>query len=336
MTVWLAGVPAESGGGSPVQPPAAPAAVPVSVPLPGPNDPNPPAVGATTGAASGPIPPLLSTELVLPKAEPAVLQRIEDQAAEQEITVQARHRAPPGDPLQAVNMKAFAITQKIDAAAIAPVAHAYQKIVPSPLRDGFRNFLVNLNEPNIFLNFLIQIKPGKAIETLGRFAINTTIGVAGFFDMAKRRPFKLPYRPNSFADSLGYYGAKPGPFLFVPLVGPTTLRDLVGTGLDRLALPISVGGPFNRPTFTIPTGVLHTLDRRAERDERQQKALNDPVNPYAASRAYYLQSRQDEIDNLRGRHKVVKTPDPAPAPSPDKVAPIAPDSIAPDSTGTAP
>ncbi len=298
---------------SPAPPPMATVAVTQ------PSDPVPSIVDAAMrapGEPSTPIAPLLSADLPLPKSEPAALQRIEDQAADQEILVAARHRAPPGDPLETVNIQTFALTQKVDTAAIAPLAHTYQKTVPGPLRDGFRNFLVNLHEPNIFLNFLLQIKPGKAMETLGRFTINTTIGIAGFFDIAKRHPFKLPYRPNGFGDTLGYYGVKPGPFLFVPLIGPTTVRDLVGTGLDRLVLPLSVGAPFNRVAYTVPTGILHTLDRRAERDERQQRALDDPVSPYAASRAYYLQSRQDEIDDLRGRHRTVKTPAPSGPPAP--------------------
>ncbi|MFX6258432.1 MlaA family lipoprotein, partial [Acinetobacter baumannii] len=88
---------------------------------------------------------------------------------------------------------------------------------PVPVRSGIRNFLYNLREPIVFVNFLLQHKAGKAAETLGRFVVNSTVGVGGLFDMAKRRPIHLPRRPNGFADTLGFYGVKPGPFLFLPL-----------------------------------------------------------------------------------------------------------------------
>src|SRR3546814_2534491 len=75
---------------------------------------------------------------------------------------------------------------------------------------------------------------GKALETVGRFAINSTIGAAGVFDVAKKAPINLPYRSNGFANTLGFYGVEPGPYFFLPLVGPTTLRDMVGDGIDLL------------------------------------------------------------------------------------------------------
>src|SRR3546814_15373424 len=77
----------------------------------------------------------------------------------------------------------------------------YQGIVPEPVRDGLGNALRNLSEPVNFLNFLLQFKIGKAAETLGRFAVNTTFGVGGLFDVAKTMPFNLPYRRNGFANT---------------------------------------------------------------------------------------------------------------------------------------
>src|SRR3546814_9806039 len=81
-------------------------------------------------------------------------------------------------------------------------------------------------------------KIGKALETVGRFAINSTIGAAGVFDVAKKAPINLPYRSNGFANTLGFYGVEPGPYFFLPLVGPTPLRDMVGDGIDLLVLPV--------------------------------------------------------------------------------------------------
>ena len=127
-----------------------------------------------------------------------------------EIVVTGR-RASPDDPLEEINATSFEVTQTVDKAIVAPVAFAYKEILPRPIRSGLRNFLHNLGEPIVFLNFLLQLNPGRAAETFGRFAINTMLGVAGVVDVAKRNPFNLPYRRNGFANTMGYYGVKPGP-----------------------------------------------------------------------------------------------------------------------------
>lgn len=216
---------------------------------------------------------------------------------EPEIIVTARSRR--GDPLEPVNAESFAVTQAVDEALVGPVALAYKKAVPGPIRKGLRNFLSNLREPVVAVNYLLQLKPGKAAETIGRFGINSTVGAAGLFDIAKRRPFKLPRRRNGFANTLGYYGVKPGPFFYLPLIGPTTLRDFVGNTLDQTISPIGLIKPFNKPTFIIPAAVLSALDYRAEFDEEIEE-FRASRDPYAASRKYYLDGRQAEIDALRG------------------------------------
>ncbi|MGU3392185.1 MlaA family lipoprotein [Sphingomonas sp. M1A8_2b] len=207
-----------------------------------------------------------------------------------------------GDPLRSVNATAFDATEAVDKAFVGPVARQYKKTVPSPIRRGIHNFLYNLREPIVFVNFLLQLKPGKAVETVGRFAINSTIGAVGVLDIAKRRPFRLPRRSNGFANTLGYYGVKNGPFLFLPLVGPTTVRDLIGGGIDRLMLPAAVGKPFTSPSYTIPAGALGALDHRSEFDDTLKDLHDNAADPYAASREFYLRRRQAEIDHLHGRN----------------------------------
>jgi phospholipid-binding lipoprotein MlaA len=247
--------------------------------------------------------------------------------SQDDVIVTARPHAPPGDPLQAINAKSFAATQAVDKALVGPVARAYGHAMPSPARSGLRNLLRNLHEPVVFANFLLQLKPGKAVETAGRFAINSTIGAAGLFDIAKRRPFNLPRRRNGFADTLGYYGVKPGPFMFLPIIGPTTVRDFIGTSIDRIAAPLSVGKitGLRGPAYAIPVVVLTTLDRRIEFDE-QLTAIRQSSDPYAAARTFYLERRQAEIDGLRGKSRLpttnaipdappVRAPVPRPAPT---------------------
>jgi phospholipid-binding lipoprotein MlaA len=291
--------------GAQVSPSGTPPELPVLMAAPAASDQEVrvPAAPAISGEPSPPAVPAQAqppTEPTAPERRPGKDQN--------DIIVTARPRAAPGDPLQNVNAKSFAATQAVDKAFVGPVALAYKNALPAPVRSGLRNFLYNLKEPDVFLNYLLQLKPGKAGETLGRFVINSTIGAAGLFDVAKRRPFNLPRRPNGFADSLGYYGVKPGPFLFLPIIGPTTVRDLVGGGLDRLVLPLSVGRPFNQLIFTVPVGVVSTLDHRAEFDEQLHKLHDGSTDPYAASREFYLRRRQAEIDQLHGRHPAAGSP----------------------------
>ncbi len=259
----------------------------------------------------------------IPEAEQAAqaAQAAPDNAQDDEIVVRARPRSPREDPLQELNLKTYAVVQTADKLVVAPAAKAYSKIFPSFLRAGLRHFFNNLNEPVVFVNYLLQHKIGKAFETVGRFGVNSTLGVAGVVDVAKKAPFKLPKRRNSFANTMGFYGVKPGPFLFLPLIGPTTVRDLLGVSVDKLLLPSAVGKPFNRVWYTLPATIIGTLDDRVEFAEKLQKFRNSS-DPYAASRASYLQSRQAEIDALHVHgHRRVKPE----APSDTPVTPTAPD-----------
>lgn len=237
----------------------------------------------------------VTTEPGLPGDPPAA------PAQDNAIVVTARPDSEPGDPMLQLNAQSFEMVQDVDEALVGPVALAYRDAIPKPIRHGLRNFLRNLTEPIVALNFMLQLKPGKAAETVGRFAINTTIGVGGLFDVAKRDPFKLPYRRNGFANTLGYYGVKPGAYLFLPLIGPTTVRDLVGGTIDGLLLPSVAGAPFNDPYFTLPAATLSALQGRIQIDEQLNALRNQSKDPYIDARDFYLRRRQAEIDALRGR-----------------------------------
>jgi phospholipid-binding lipoprotein MlaA len=246
-----------------------------------------------------------------------------DPADQEAITVTAHNKPPPEDPLQNINAASFAVLDVTDKAIVAPVAMAYKNVVPPPVRTGLRNFLANLQEPVTFLNFVIQIKPGKAAQTLGRFAINATVGAGGVIDVATKRPFNWPRRRNGFAFTLGFYGIKTGPFLYLPLIGSTTLRDVIGRVIDLSLVPALIGRPFNRPAYALPSAVIRALDDRVESDAklREYKA-SATATPYAAERADYLQTRQADIDALRnhrwwmGKQKRPNATAPTPAVSP--------------------
>lgn len=233
-----------------------------------------------------------SPELVDPLADPAT-------APAGPATVQVDGRTP-GDPLEKFNRSMFRRHQKFDRSILRPAAMGYKHVVPKPARDGIRNVFSNIGEPLVFLNFLLQLKIGKAVETLTRFAINSSLGIGGLFDLAKTPDIGLPHRPNGLGDTLGFYGVKPGPYLFLPFVGPTTLRDLIGGQGEGLILPLAVGKPFDRLYYQIPRGVLTGLDRRAEADAELKALFDGAIDPYATLRSVYLQDRQGEIDHLKG------------------------------------
>lgn len=211
-----------------------------------------------------------------------------------EIIVTGREEIE-GDPLVELNVKSFETIQAVDEAVVAPIALTYEDIVPEPVRDGLKNFLRNLEEPVIALNFLLQLKPLRALKSVARFAVNSTLGIAGLVDVAKKEPFNLPYTPNGFANTLACYGVEPGPYFFLPLVGPTTLRDLVGVGIDRATLPLAVGSPLDDPYYAIPASTIDALNDRVEIDDQINEIRENSGDPYAETRDIYLQQRKAEI-----------------------------------------
>jgi phospholipid-binding lipoprotein MlaA len=261
------------------------------------SDPNAP-VSAVPDSTAAPTNPQLNEPVVA--VDPANADANLPPVDGDEILVTAKRGPPPGDPAEAVNEVSFAVVQAVDENLIAPIAQGYQKGIPSPIRRGLHNVLNNLDEPIVFVNFLLQLKIGKAFETAGRFVINSTLGVAGIIDVAKKKPFNLPRRSNGLADTLGYYGVGPGPYLFLPLIGSTSVRDLLGRVVDLSILPTAVGNPFAKPVVTITKGALSSLDDRVENNEILTR-IQQSDNPYAAAREYYLTKRQAEIDVLKGK-----------------------------------
>ncbi len=219
--------------------------------------------------------------------------------AEPEIVVEGDYGPPEGDPMGVFNETSYRITQDLDEVFVEPVAYAYRDGLPGPLRQGLGNVVRNLGEPANFLNFLLQFKIGKAFETLGRFAINSTLGVGGLFDIAGEPGIGLPYRRNGFANTLGFYGVDTGAYLYLPITGATTVRDLIGNSLDQLVLPTAIGAPFNTPEYAIPYFVISNLDARLEVDQ-ELAVLDSTVDPYAARRDTYLARRARDIALLRG------------------------------------
>jgi phospholipid-binding lipoprotein MlaA len=223
------------------------------------------------------------------------------------VIVVSGQESVPGDPMAEINAETFEVMQDVDQALVEPIANAYRDELPKPIRKGLGNFFANLREPLYALNFLLQLKPGKAAETLGRFAINSTVGIGGLVDVAKDKPFNLPRRRNGFANTLGYYGVGPGPFLYLPLVGSTTVRDLLGSLADNSFLPTLAGAPFDRLEYGVPAFVVTSLDSRIEFDDELQR-IRESDEPYASMRETYLERRRQEIEALHGQRERMDSP----------------------------
>lgn len=228
------------------------------------------------------------------------------------------------DPLEGFNRFNYRISQPIDRFILRPLALLYKTIIPKPIRDGVHNALENLFVPTILVNDILQLRPHRAWQTIKRFGLNSTLGIGGLFDMAKRPPFNTPAHPNGFGDTLGYYGAPPGPYLYLPILGPGTLRDLFGAAGDTFTEPLLLDHVTNRTTTTVGNGArrrtiallsdefklstfglvamtVDGLDARARNDAELEAIRKQSIDPYAALRSSFLQDRAGEIARLRAK-----------------------------------
>jgi phospholipid-binding lipoprotein MlaA len=144
--------------------------------------------------------------------------------------------AGPNDPAEATNRKIFGINMAIDHNVTKPVATAYKADVPVELRHGVHNFATNLGEPKVLINDLLQGNFKRALNTTGRFVLNSTVGLAGLFDAAVT--IGMPHHDADFGQTLGVWGVKPGPSVQLPLFGSSNVRDSAGSVFDLVANPL--------------------------------------------------------------------------------------------------
>ncbi len=172
-----------------------------------------------------------SSRLNLPVFAASVTDRM------QTISVDATANLPEAvkDPFQGYNRQVYRFNDAIDRRILLPTAKFYQRVVPKPINTGISNFFQNITEPWIAVNQLLQGKPKASTKTLGRFTLNTLTSL-GFADPANSS-FNLKAGDEDFGQTLGVWGIKSGPYLMLPLLGPSTLRDATGKILDMVASP---------------------------------------------------------------------------------------------------
>jgi phospholipid-binding lipoprotein MlaA len=182
--------------------------------------------------------------------------------------------------------------------------------LPAPVRNRVSSALDNLGEPGTALNDLVQGHPKRAGVATARFVVNSTVGLLGMFDVASR--MKLPYHEADFGQTLGRYGAQPGPYLYVPIVGPSNLRDGLGRIVDFFTDPVSLltGGVTTTAGATLFAAT--TIDFRAGADSAF-RALEDATDPYATARSAYTQRRAAFVHAATGEAEVLPDFEPAPA-----------------------
>jgi phospholipid-binding lipoprotein MlaA len=235
----------------------------------------------------------------------------------------------PSDPWEKMNRRFFAVERVLDRSVFGPVARAYST-APSPFRMALRNFSRNLGEPVVAANDLLQGHVGTAASTVGRFAINSIFGIGGLNDIATDG--RIPYHENDFGITLGRWGARPGPYIFLPFVGPSDVRDGFGSLADIGLNPLTYGQYPGRVELGVSTTVIDGVDRRLVAMQDLRTIFETSVDPYATVRSYYLQNRQAEIT---GATEIGPLPEfdettapPGPAPT---SAPPAPDVASPTS-----
>jgi phospholipid-binding lipoprotein MlaA len=206
------------------------------------------------------------------------------------------------DPLEGFNRGVWAVNRGVDNVVLKPVSTVYRTVTPKPARRGLSRVLANLGEPFSFVNNMLQGKPNRAFNNLGRFVVNSTIGVGGLADHATG--FGMKPTPEDFGQTLAVWGANGGPYLVLPILGPSTLRDGVGSGVAQLADPYNIclrecgiASASQRLAVTAATIVV----ARADLTEAGADAfLDSSLDPYATARSAYLQRRRAQILDREG------------------------------------
>jgi phospholipid-binding lipoprotein MlaA len=200
------------------------------------------------------------------------------------------------DPIEPLNRAAYFVNDGLDTLLLRPAAEAYRIFLPPEVRTAIRNVLANLRTPVILVNDLLQGETHRAGETIGRFVINTTLGIGGIMDRA--RDFGLLGHTEDFGQTLAVWGLPEGPYLFIPVLGPSNPRDIVGTGVDLAAQPLTwVTGNDTVEAVLITRQVLTGLDTREGLIEPLDALRQGSLDPYAALRSAYRQRRAAEIRN---------------------------------------
>jgi phospholipid-binding lipoprotein MlaA len=195
----------------------------------------------------------------------------------------------PHDPWERFNRASYTVTDKVDRAVVKPVAKGYKAVTPDFVETGISNFFDNITYPRVFVNDLLQGKGVSALHDTGRFLLNTTVGVGGLFDPATSAG--LQKNDEDFGQTLGKWGVPSGPYFFIPLLGPSTVRDAFGRIPDQFTeASIYIDNSSVRYGL-LGLGLINTRAQLLD----TEKALNGVYDRYALIRTVYLQQREYKV-----------------------------------------
>ena len=206
-------------------------------------------------------------------------------------TVPADSGTDPRDPIESFNRQVFEFNDVVDRAVLKPVAQAYEYVLPEPVRDCVSNIFSNFREPSNAVNNLLQGKPVDAVSDTCRFVVNSTIGLLGCFDPA--RQMGLEKHNEDFGQTLGRWGIGSGPYLVVPILGPSTVRDAIGIYGAEPYLDVN----FYIDNVRVRNAILGTrvVNQRAELLQTDDLISGAALDKYRFIRDGYLQRRRSLV-----------------------------------------
>jgi phospholipid-binding lipoprotein MlaA len=201
------------------------------------------------------------------------------------------------DPLEPLNRKTFAFNQRVDRIVLKPIAKGYRRAIPRAGRDGIRNFIRNLHEPIVLVNNLLQGEFKRAGTTVGRFVANSTLGLAGVMDFAGRHGLKQ--QTGDFGQTLFVWGVQDGPYLVLPVMGPSNPRDAVGMGVDLFTNPFLYLTPHfkYKTSLTVSETAIDGIDERSRNIDTLDEVERETIDFYAALRSLYRQNRAADLQH---------------------------------------
>lgn len=201
--------------------------------------------------------------------------------------------ANPRDPLEPFNRGVFKFNDAVDGAVVKPVAEVYRDITPDLVRTGVSNFFGNLSDFWSFINATLQVRPQEAVENLARFNVNTILGLGGLLDIASE--MGIDRTKLDFGQTMGRWGVPSGPYLVLPLLGPSSVRDAAGFSVESRG--DLVMGINHVPARNSLYG-LRLIETRANLLRASSMLEGAALDRYSFSRDFYLQRRESQVESL--------------------------------------